>query len=206
MIAMSLRSVVAATGALIALGPVTLPARQDPTRTDATSMQRKLAAIVARGEVKAPAHAMPVRTSFTDREVNAYFKVFGPDVMPDGVVDPQLVIDEGGRVRARALVDLQAAVKPQQRTWLDPLAWVPPGKLEMIAAGTLLAADGTGRLSVDTASIGGVAISKSLLQQLVSYYSRSAEQPQGFNLDQPFALPANIRTVETRRGAATVVQ
>jgi hypothetical protein len=44
------------------------------------------------------------------------------------------------------------------------------------------------------------------LQELVSYYSRTPEMPDGISLDKPFVLPAAIQTVETRRGAATVVQ
>lgn len=178
---------------------------QDPMRADAASMERKLIAIVARGELKSGARA-PVRTSFTDREVNAYFKVNGPAVVPAGIVDPQVSIDNGGRVTARALVDLQAAAKPKQRSVLDPLAWVPPGKIEVTAAGTLQTSGGKGRLAIESATLAGVSISKSVLQELVSYYSRTAEHPAGFSLDEPFALPSNIQAVETRHGAATVVQ
>ena len=196
----------AIVGLAVALGTVTLVARQDPTQADADRMAHKLAAIMARGAVKLPAGAPPVRTSFTDREVNAYFAVHGAEVMPKGVGDPQVTIDDGGRVRARAVVDLQEAVNPQQRSWVDPLAWVPAGKLELVAAGTLQASGGTGRLAIDSATIGGVSVSAALLQELISHYSRSPEQPQGFALDRPFALPANIRAVETRRGAATVIQ
>jgi hypothetical protein len=178
---------------------------QDPLRADAASMQRKLLAIATRGEAKAP-RATPVRTSFTDRELNAYFKVAGPDVVPPGIVDPQIAIDDGGRVRARALVDLQTAVKQKERGWTDPLAWLPPGTIEMTAAGTLQSSDGKARLAIDTATLGGVAISKSVLQEVISYYSRTPEHPKGWNLDEPFELPARIRAVETHRGVATVVQ
>ena len=47
---------------------------------------------------------------------------------------------------------------------------------------------------------------KALLQELVTYYTRSPELPNGFDLDKPFDLPANIRQVELQRGACTVVQ
>jgi hypothetical protein len=101
---------------------------------------------------------------------------------------------------------LQTAVKQKARAWTDPLAWVPPGTIEMTAAGTLQAADGEARLAIDTATLGGVAISKSVLQEVVGYYSRTPEHPKGWNLDEPFELPSRIRAVETRRGVATVVQ
>jgi hypothetical protein len=186
-------------------GSISLPA-QDPIRADADSMQRKLLAIAARSELKPAQRPAPVRTTFTEREVNAYFKVNATDVVPTGIVNPQLSIDEGGRVRAKALVDLQAAVKPRERSWLDPLAWVPPGQIEVTAAGVIQAAEGKARVAIESATLGGVPVSKSVLQELVAYYSRTPEHPAGVNLDEPFELPANIRAVETRRGTATVVQ
>ena len=44
------------------------------------------------------------------------------------------------------------------------------------------------------------------VQELVSYYTRTPELPNGFNLDQPFELPHNIRQIDIQRGAATIVQ
>ena len=40
----------------------------------------------------------------------------------------------------------------------------------------------------------------------MSYYSKTPEKPQGFDLDKPFDLPQNIRQVELQRGTATIVQ
>ncbi len=121
------------------------------------------------------------------------------------MVDPQVEIGDGGHVSARAIVDLDTALKPNERGLLDPLAWLG-GKVEVTAAGTLQAANGTGRLAIERATLGGVAVPTSLLQQLISYYSRTPDQPQGFKLNQPFALPAHIRAVETARGLATITQ
>lgn len=202
---MALRSLAFGVALAGLVGSAPLPA-QDPVRADAASMQRKLVAILARSELKSSQRSTPVRTAITDREVNAYFKVNATDVVPTGIVDPQVNIDEGGRVRAKAMVDLQAAVKPKQRSWMDPLAWIPPGQIEVTAAGVLQAVEGKGRLAIDSATVGGVPVSKAVLQELVAYYSRTPEHPAGVNLDEPFELPANIRAVETRRGTAIVVQ
>ncbi len=202
---MTLRSLALGVAMAGLVGSASLPA-QDPLRTDAASMQRKLLAIAARSEQKASQRPTPLRTTITDREVNAYFKVNATEVVPAGIIDPQLSIDEGGRVRAKALVDLQAAVKPRQRSWLDPLAWVPPGQIEVTAAGVLQTVEGKGRLAIESATVGGVPVGTSVLQELVAYYSRTPEHPAGVNLDEPFELPANIRAVETRRGTAIVVQ
>jgi hypothetical protein len=45
-----------------------------------------------------------------------------------------------------------------------------------------------------------------MLQEIVSYYSKSESSPNGVALDQPFALPNGIREIQTARGQATVVQ
>jgi hypothetical protein len=201
---MTARALLISAGLVGAVWTVALPA-QDSLRTDAASMERKLVAIAARGE-RQPAQApKPLRTSFTDREVNAYFKVHGAEVVPEGLIDPQLTIDDDGRVRAKAIVDLDTTVKPKQRTWLDPLAWVS-GKVEMTAVGRLQTSAGKGRFAIESATLGGVSVPATLVQELLSYYSRSPERPAGFSLNEPFDLPAKIRTVETVRGLATVVQ
>jgi hypothetical protein len=54
--------------------------------------------------------------------------------------------------------------------------------------------------------VSGVPIPKTLLQELLSHYTRSNERPQGYRLDDPFALPSNIRQIEVGQGRAVVVQ
>lgn len=184
------------------------PAQDAAARADAVSMERKLVAIVSHGEAQhaSPSKAAPTqRTSFTDRELNAYFNVYGPEFLPEGVANPQLAFDRGGRIRAKAIVDLDRALKPKERSWLDPLAWLS-GKVDVMGEGTLKATNGTGVFELETATIAGLTVPKAFLQEVVSYYFRSADNPKGFQFDQPFELPSAIRSVETSAGRAIVVQ
>lgn len=196
------RRFIAAVAACSLLTLPVLGMRQELSKTDATRMQQKLTAIIARG-TSTPRNAKPLRTTFTDREVNAYFK--HADVMPAGVVDPRVTIDDGGRVQAKATIDLAAVRKSKERGWLDPLAYLS-GTLEVAANGRVQAADGKGTLQIDQATLGGVTIPQTVLQELVSFYTKTPEHPAGFAIDKPFELPAKIRTVETQRGTATIVQ
>jgi hypothetical protein len=182
-----------------------LAAAQELTRPEADSMDRKLAAIAERGTRVPSKNAKPVRTSFTEREANAYLKFHGQAVMPVGVQNPRVVIDQGGRLQARAIVDLDAVRKVKERGLLDPMNLLI-GSVEIAAAGTLQAAGGKGTFQIESATLGVFPIPKALLQELVSYYTKSPEMPNGFDLDKPFELPANIRQVEIQRGALTVVQ
>jgi hypothetical protein len=185
-----------------------LQARQALTRTEADSMQQKLAAILSRG-LPAPkgktVGTAPVRTSVTEREVNAYLRYNGQVHVPVGVVDPQVTIVGPDELAGRAFVDLDAVRKSKERTVLDPLAYVS-GTMELRAAGKLHAANGVGVFQLESATLGGVTIPNALLQELVSYYSRTPEMPEGVQLDKPFELPANIRAIEIQRGAATIIQ
>jgi hypothetical protein len=189
-------------------------APQDRSKADADLMRKKLATIVARGEQKpeqkpeqktgqkTAQKPSPLRTTFTDREANAYFKVDGPDFLPPGVMSPEVTIDAGGKVSARATVDLDKALKPSV---FNPLSWFG-GKTEVTAFGVVRGENGMGTLQIERATLSGISIPQSVLQQVVSYYTRSPEMPNGFNIDEPFELPSKIRSVETAKGQATVVQ
>ena len=73
-------------------------------------------------------------------------------------------------------------------------------------AGTLTTQNGVGKFELKSAEISGVTVPKSLVQELLSYYSKSAENPAGINMDDPFQLPAAIREIKVGQGNATIVQ
>jgi len=192
------------------LGAASFTGAQDASKADAASMKRKLTAIAERGAKppKKPAQtaAAPLlKTSFTDREANAFFKINGPEFLPPGLENPQVTIEDGGRVRSRATVDLDVVLKTRERSMFDPLAWLT-GKTEITAVGIVQGANNQGTVQLESATLAGIPVPKPLLQQIVNYYTRTPENPAGVDLDKPFPLPSNIRALETRRGQATVVQ
>jgi hypothetical protein len=70
----------------------------------------------------------------------------------------------------------------------------------------LKTANGVGRFELESASVGSVPIPKVLLQEIISHYSRTKENPSGLSLDDPFALPSRIREIQVERGQAIIVQ
>jgi hypothetical protein len=103
-------------------------------------------------------------------------------------------------------VDLDAVRRAKaSRSWFDPTNYLT-GKLPVTATGRLQTSNGVGRFELESASVGGVPVPKLLLQEIVSHYSRSAQNPSGINLDDPFALPARIREIQVERGQAIIVQ
>jgi hypothetical protein len=173
------------------------------SRQDADVLKQKVAAIVEAGVVSP---GVPRRTTLTERELNAYLILDAIQDLPAGVVEPSVSIPGPGQVSGRAVVDLDAVRKAQPpRGLLDPRRLLA-GHVPITAAGTLQTAAGMARFSFLSASAGSVPIPKAVLQEILSYYSRSPERPNGFNLDEPFALPSNIREIQIDRGQAIVIQ
>jgi hypothetical protein len=173
------------------------------SRRDATSAKQKLAVITAHAEK--PTNQQR-RTLVTEGEVNSYIAYEAREQIPVGVVSPYISIVGDGRVVGRAVVDLDAVRKQKNPTsLLDPMNYLM-GKLPVTATGVLKTSNGVGRFELESAAISRLPIPKILLQEIVSYYSRTPENPAGISLDDPFALPARIREIQVQRGQAIIVQ
>jgi hypothetical protein len=200
---MSRRSVAWLLGALLLLAPLAAQGRL--SREDADRFQSKLTKIVAFGNTAGVKAAKPQSTPVTDAEVNSYLKYNAGTQIPTGIVDPVLNALGDGHVSGRATVDLDAVRTQKKRGWLDPLGYLT-GKLPVTASGVLTTKDGKGQFVLASAEISGITVPKSVLQELLSYYSRSKENPEGINMDAPFELPARIREIKVGTGTSTVVQ
>jgi hypothetical protein len=187
---------------LILAAPV--GALQDAARAEAERMSQKVQAILARAEAPA-SQAKPVTTNFTESELNAYLRLDPTVGLPVGLRFPTLKFLDGGKVDSKALVDLDMVRVAEKRGWLDPLAYVS-GIVEVRTIGTFRGSNGKGVYAFESATLGGVPIPKSVLAELVAFYTRSPETPKGIPLDAPFELPHRIRDIELRRGMATVTQ
>ena len=177
------------------------------TKQDADRFNAKLNRIVTFGNTTPgkTATAATQSTEITDTELNAYFMYNAKEQIPVGIVEPTINAVGGGRLTGRAVVDLDAVRNQRQRGWLDPLGYLS-GRMPITAKGTLTTERGIGKFSLESAEISGVTIPKSVLQELLSYYSRTKENPSGINMDDPFELPARIREIRVGQAQATIVQ
>lgn len=174
------------------------------SKQDATRFQAKLATIEKNATTPAKGGAART-TQVSDAEVNSYLKFAAGSQVPVGIVDPMLHGAGNGRVTGRAVVDLDVVRKSKKRAWTDPLGYLM-GRLQVTAAGTLTTKAGVGQFTLESAQISGVTIPKSLLQELVSYYSTTKDNPDGIDMDKPFVLPAAIREIRIGQGTTTIVQ
>lgn len=192
-------------GVVFLASAAVLAAAGSPTQTvrDADAMRAKLLQIVVKGQ-SCPCAAR-TRTPLSEREVNAYITHHAKDDLPEGVVAPHVTIVGDGRVSGRAIVDLDKVRTSKQRGWLDPAGYLT-GKLPVTAIGILHTRDGIGRFELQAATVGGVDVPKVVLQEMLSYYSRTADDADGINLDETFELPASIREIQVGKGVAYVIQ
>jgi len=196
-------AIVAAFGAPGTTWSISAAADAGAARRDADVLKQKVATINQRA---AKPVGQPQRTMLTESEVNAYLALDSHSDLPVGVVDPSVAILGPGRLWGRAVVDLDAVRQEKKPTsLLDPRRFLT-GRLPVIATGTLRTANGIGRFELESATVGGVPLPKLLLQEIVSYYSRTSNSPGGFSLDDPFQLPARIREIQVEPGRAIVVQ
>ena len=176
------------------------------SRQSAEEFSQKIALIQRQGETATPQRAAARRTRLTEDELNSWFMYRAEPVLPAGVSQPQITIVGDGRLAGQATIDLDAVAKRRASGGaFDPLALIG-GKVPVSVSGILHTRDGQARFEVQRAEMSGLPVPVTVLQEVLTYYSRSDERPQGVRLDDIFTLPANIRQIEVGQGQAVVVQ
>ena len=198
-----LGSVLLVSAALVPLQAATV------SRQNADVFAKKIVQIQEQGtrvQASGDRRAAQRRTPVTEDEVNSWFTYRAQPVLPAGVSQPQVTILGQGKVAGQATVDLEAIGKRRSSGGtFDPWSYLG-GRVPVTINGILHSQDGRARFELQTAEVSGVPVPKSLLQELLSYYSRTPENPKGISLDEAFELPANIDAIEVGQGQAVVVQ
>ena len=148
----------------------------------------------------------PRATAFSQAETNSYLKYKAGDLLPTGLMQPELTIIGAGRVSGKAIVDLDVVRKKQSSGgWFDPTSYLT-GKLPVTASGKIVTWDGKGRFELESAEVSGLPIPKSFLGQMVNFFTRTADNPKGSSIDDIFELPAEIRRIDVDANRWTVHQ
>jgi hypothetical protein len=154
----------------------------------------------------AAASVRPQTTRLSQTEVNSYLAFNVPEKIPHGLTNPQIGMVGSGQLSGRVYVDIDEFKRSRQSGGLmDPFSYIS-GQVPVSARGFLRTRDGIGQFQLAAAELHGVPLPKPLVQELVSYFSRTPERPNGFNLDEPFPLPAKIHTVTIESGEALIAQ
>lgn len=173
------------------------------SREQGDSLARKI------DEINRNAATEPVRskqTPVTDIEVNSYLAFNIKDKIPRGLANPEIRMTGNGQLAGRVFVDMDEFKRGRSSGGvMDPLSYIS-GQVPVTARGTLRTRNGQGQFQLISAEIHGVPLPKQIVQELVSYFSRTPERPNGFNMDEPFVLPAKIREVTVNNGEGMISQ
>ena len=167
------------------------------------SLARKMDSIAQHG---AAAPVRPKTTRVPEVEVNSYLAFNAKEKLARGLTNPQIRMVGDGQLAGRVYMDIDDFKRGRKsRGIMDPFSYLS-GQVPVTARGVLRTRDGMGQFQLDGAELHGVPLPKPLVQELVSYFSRTPERPNGFNLDEPFQLPAKIRTITINSGEAVIAQ
>ena len=165
----------------------------------------KLEAVMStapKASAKAPA---PRRPGFTQTEMNAYLKYRAQSWLPTGITEPTVQFVGANRIATLVTADLDGVRKRSSGGWFDPTSYLS-GRLPVYVTGTLTTADGRGRFALETATVDGIPVPRVFIGELLAFYTRSAENPGGVRMEEPFELPSEIDRIDVTAGQATVIQ
>jgi hypothetical protein len=174
------------------------------SKQQADLFARKVAQIVGQGDRNQKPGTR--RTSVSETELNSWFAYSATPLLPAGVADPRVTMVGNGKLAGKAVVDLDTIARKKQSGGTFDLWNLIGGKVPVNVIGTLRTKDGQGSFLLESADVSGVPVPKTFLQEMVSYYSRTPNNPRGVNLEDPFALPASIRQIDVGAGQAVIVQ
>jgi hypothetical protein len=197
---------VAVSLALLFLGPQAPPAaevRPAPPRAglswaEADSLARKIQEVE---ELRRTGKLVPRQTvQVTEAQLNSYLNLTLGSRMLKGVTDLDVHF-ESERLAARALVDLQ---RLPIKGSLGVFGGLLGGSVPVELRGRLPNKDGQGTIDVEELRLSGYSMPRSMLAQIVSASTRTSENPAGFDINAPFRLPYDVRSVRFEPGKAVV--
>lgn len=169
----------------------------------AAAFEKKVVQVQAQSGQKAPKERP---TSFTQAETNSYLKYKAGGLLPVGLTQPEITLIGGNRISGKAIVDLDVVRQKQgSGGWFDPTSYLT-GKLLVTARGKIVTWEGKGKVEVESAEVSGISIPMSFLNQMVNFFTRTADNPGGSTLNDTFELPTNIRRIDVQPARFTVYQ
>jgi hypothetical protein len=136
----------------------------------------------------------------TEGELNSYLNL--AQKMPPGVTDVDVHFDRD-RIDATAQVDIdQMKRKMPAQGPLNPLSLLG-GRLPVFLKGRFVNREnGFGSVEVEEVRVGPLALPTTLVAQWIAATTRTAHDPQGFDVAAPFRLPYALKRVRLQPGRA----
>ncbi len=160
-------------------------------------LKEKVDQVIANGDL----NPVPAKsTSFSEAELNTILNGKMLDWIPSGISDPQLRLLGNNRISLRVIVDIDEFKRRRRRPGsAGPLNFFS-GKVPALVRGDLITGDGKGQFKLQSVEMNGIPLPRALALELLSTHSKTRRNPDGFDLEKPFDLPASIRQLQIAPG------
>lgn len=187
-----------AASAMVADAMPTAPSSGPLSWDQANSLTRKLESIEKRRTEKG---RKPETVLFTQGELNSYLNLAYAEKLPKGVRDVEVRLDRD-RILAKGLVNIDRVKgKVGESGGWGPLSFLS-GDVPVEITGKVTAKDGFGLVVWESVYLSSMRVPTSVLEQLVLSATRTAENPEGFDITAPFRLPYSVDRVRVEPGRA----
>jgi hypothetical protein len=180
------------------------PNRPAPTRpgiswAEADSLERKLESFERR-----PRNAVAGTVNVTEGELNSYLNLSLAGKLPGGLQNPEFHFDKD-RIAVTADVDFDQVRRTLPPTSaMNPLSYLG-GRLGLTLKGHMeTRQEGFGSFEFEQARLGPVSLPTELLAQSVASFTKTPQNPQGFDILAPFRLPYSLKHVRLQTGHAVL--
>jgi len=177
----------------------TKPARVDQQE----QLKEKVDQVIANGELD----PVPAKTTrFTEAELNSILNSPVASWIPNGIGERQVRLLGKDRFSLRVIVDIDEFKRRRnsQRS-AGPLNFLS-GKVPAVVRGDLISGDGKGQFKLQSTEVNGLPLPKALALDLLSTHTKSRRNPDGFDIEKPFDLPAKIRQLQINLAELVVIQ
>ena len=194
--------------ALFLIFPVSVGAEQSEALTPADGADFEQAVAALNQNVsdlsKQPGAANSNRTVvFSERSLNGYLRFQGKSLLPTGLSNVSIEIQEGGRLIGTGMLNL------------DEIGDFPGGSTGALKflSGSLPVSITVGveetdkrlHFTLEVVQIGPVTLPSTLAGLLVRRYSVSGRYPDGFDVSAPALLPSAVQDIHIQQGRISIV-
>lgn len=172
------------------------------TPKDGARLEQKLSTILGHADTESPE---ATSTLLLEPEINAFLRFQGASQLPTGITTPTLRIRDAELISAEAVIDLDLIRQQRTRGWLDPLQYLA-GRLRVTASGTVRSGGGVAQVDIQSVTVADIPVPVQVLYELVRYFTRTPDHPDGTRLDAPIPLPYRISELQLSPGQAIIVQ
>ena len=174
-----------------------------PTIDQREQLKEKVDQVIANGELD----PVPAKTTrFTEAELNSILNGQIADWIPTGLSEPQVRLLGNNRFSLRVIVDIDEFKRRRKRQQnAGPLNFLG-GKMPALVRGDLITGDGKGQFKLQSTEVNGIPLPRDLALELLSTRTKTRRNPDGFDIQKPFDLPAKIRQLQINPAEIVVIQ